>query len=93
MVRKSKEINKTEINLMKLTSSHFNRRHAVVCLILNIKWRYSVQTEQQHTIISTAVWLHVSVFSRTSSGQYLPVEGTIGGHYTLWDSIQFTGCA
>ena len=33
------------------------------------------------------MWLHVSVFSRTSSGQYFPVECKIGEHYTLWDPI------
>jgi hypothetical protein len=29
-------------------------------------------------IISSLVWLHVSVFSRPSSAQCFPVEGTIG---------------
>ena len=58
-----------------------------------IKWFYSVETQKQHTIISTLVWLHVPVFSRPSSGQYFAVEGTVGAHYTLWDPILFTGCA
>jgi hypothetical protein len=40
---------------------HFDRRHPVVFLILNIKWLYSVETLQKHTIISTLVCLHVSV--------------------------------
>ena len=58
-----------------------------------IKQFYSVAIQQQHTIISTLVWLHVSVLSRPSSGQSFPVEGTIGAHYTLWDPILFTRCA
>jgi hypothetical protein len=50
-----------------------------------------VKTQPQHTIVSTLIWLNVSVFSRPSGGQYFPVEGTIGAHYTLWDPIPFTG--
>ena len=46
--------------------------------LLKIKWCYSVETQQRHTIISTLVWLHVSVFSRPSSDQYFTVEGTVG---------------
>ena len=61
--------------------------------ILKIKWFYSVETEQYHTIISTLVWLHVSVFSRPSSGQYFPVKGKIRAHYTQWDPIIFAGGA
>ena len=74
-------------------TGYFNRRHAVVVSILKIKWFYFVETQQQHTIISTLVWLRVSVSSRPSSGQHFPVEGTIGVHYTLWGPILFTGCA
>jgi hypothetical protein len=33
------------------------------------------------------MWLHVSVFSRPSSGQYFPAEGTVGAHHTLWDPM------
>ena len=36
------------------------------------------------------IQLQVSVFSRQTSGQYFPVEGTFGAHYTLWDPILFT---
>jgi hypothetical protein len=61
--------------------------------IFKIKWFYSVKTQQQHTIFTTLIWLHVSVFSRPSSGQYFPVEGTIDAHYTLWDPMLFIGCA
>jgi len=38
------------------------------------------------------MWLHVSVFSRPSSGQYFPVEGTVGAHYTLWDPMPLLCC-
>ena len=38
------------------------------------------------------MWLHVAVFSGPSSGQYFPVEGTIGAHYTLWDPMLFRMC-
>jgi len=44
-------------------------------------------------LISTLVWLQISVSSKPSSDQYFPVEGTIGVHYTFWDPIMFTGCA
>ena len=62
-------------------------------IALKIKRSYSVETQQKHTIIIISVWLHVSVFSRPSSGQYFPVEGTFGAPYTLWDRIMSTGCA
>jgi hypothetical protein len=62
-------------------------------ILLKIKYFYSLETQQKHTNISTPLWLHVSLFSRSSSGQYIPVEGTIGAHYTLWDPIKFTGIA
>ena len=42
-------------------------KKTLLCL-RKIKWFYSVETQQQHTIISTLVWLHVSVSSRQSSG-------------------------
>ena len=61
-------------------------------MVFKIKWFYSVKTQQQHTIISTLVWLHVLFLSRPSSGQYFPAEGTFGVHYTVWDLILFTGC-
>jgi len=44
-------------------------------------------TKKKHTITSTLVWLHVSVFPRPSSGQNFSVQGTIGVHYTLWDVV------
>jgi hypothetical protein len=65
---------------LKYTMSSFNRVHPVVVLILKITWFYYVKTQQQHTILSTLVWLLVSVFSRTSSDQYFPVEGAISVH-------------
>jgi hypothetical protein len=66
---------------------------SVMQIPFQIKWFYPVETQKLHTTISTPVWLHVSVFSKQSSGQYLPVEGTIGVQYALWDPILFTGCA
>jgi hypothetical protein len=69
-------------------------RHPVVFLILKIKWRYSIETQQQHTMISSQVWLHVSAFSGPSSDQYIPVEDksvcTIryGIPYCLKDCVQ-----
>ena len=62
-------------------------------LFLKLKWFYSVETQQEPTIISTIKQLHVSVFSRPSSGKHFPVEGKIVSPYTLWDSIMFTWCA
>jgi hypothetical protein len=59
--------------------------------IVKIKWFYSVQTQQYHTIISTLVWLHISAFSRPSSGQYFPVKGTIRAHNTLRNPIMLQG--
>ena len=57
-------------------------------LILTIKQFHSVATHNhQHP-----VWLHLSVFPRSSSGQHFPVEDTTGVQYTLLDSILFTGC-
>jgi hypothetical protein len=49
-----------------------------------IKWFYSGQTQGWRTIISTLVLLHVSVFSRPSSGQHFSVVCTVDAHYTLW---------
>jgi hypothetical protein len=47
-------------------------KKTLLCL-RKIKWFYSVETQQSHTII----WLRVSVFSIPSSGQYFPVEYTL----------------
>jgi hypothetical protein len=68
----------------------FNRRHSVVFLILTIKDFYAIETQQEHSTITTLVWLHVSVFSRPSSDQYFPVEGTIDARCILWDPILIT---
>ena len=38
-----------------------------LCFNTQNKMVYSVETQQQHKIISTLVWLHVSVLSRPSS--------------------------
>ena len=46
-----------------------------VCGICKLQF-YSVQIQHYHTIIGTQVWLYVSVFSRSSSGQHFPVDGT-----------------
>ena len=67
------------------TCGYFNRRHPIVFVMLKIRQFYSIATQQWQTIISTPVWLHVSVFSRQYSGQYFPVEGTFGALYTLLD--------
>jgi len=66
---------------------------SVMQIPFKIKWFYSIETQQKDTITSTLVRLHVSVFSRPSSGQNFSVECTIGAHCTLWDPILFTGCA
>jgi hypothetical protein len=69
--------------------AYFNRRHPLVFLTLNIKWfLFRPETPQTHTI-NILVWLHVSVFFRTSSSQYFPVKGTFSTQYTLWGSLMF----
>ena len=79
--------------VLQIKLYHFRRRHPVVFLILKTKQFYFTKTQQQHTIISTLVWLCVSVSSRPSSGQHFPVEGTIGARYILWVPILLTGYA
>jgi len=61
-----------------------------VCGINKLQF-YSVGIQQQHTIISIPVWLHVSIFSRPSSDQHFPVDGKIGAHYTLDPSLTSPG--
>jgi hypothetical protein len=65
---------------VRILAQNFNRRNSFMCLIFKIKWFYSVETQQYHTIISILVWLRVSVLSRPSSGQHFPVEVTFGAH-------------
>jgi len=84
---------RTGLNAIATRKFYFNGRPHIVLLILNIKWCYSVQTQQWHTIISTLVWLQVSAFSRPSSGQYYPIEGKHVVCYRIWDPILFMGCA
>ena len=84
---------------ISVTVTYFGEPKVTKFLIEDIQLCFNTQKlnsfipskQQLHTIISTLVWLHVSVFSRPSSVQYFPIEGTISAHYTLWDPILFTG--